>query len=353
MQNNMPRYKNWNNRKRKGNKQSSSLGVAAGQAASNHQTPTTPPNNEIKKAPTTTTKHPEPPDGHLWDYMLPEYERKRPKGNKLLIRKGAKKPDVVSSHQIVSTMEVCDDPSQPVICPVEMVEDEKTSVKKARLPVENEAVKALIGLSAPVGEKVKAKDTPAPAKKKGANRLFEEQVRIYEKEGRVTTSTRPIVHVGRMRKKKDFDPISEGKNFHQVLKEKIQKKKYFEHYTDNKTKGDNNKLQEFRYASLLFYNPNALKVLYPGEEIKALEVLQDGKQSCDLGKFLTFQDNKFLIKLREELIMAIPKKAYQFYGILDAENVERKDNQNENIPEAKGELGRHLCYLFIFYFTHN
>ena len=116
------------------------------------------------------------------------------------------------------------------------------------------------------------------------------------------------------------------------------------------------KFQEFRYASRLFYNPNALKVLYPGEEIKALEVLQDGKQSRDLGDFSTFQDNKFLIKLREELIMAIPKKAYQFYGILDAENVERKDNQNENIPEAseaKGELGRHLCYLFIFYFTHN
>ena len=157
----MPRYKNLNNRKRKGYKQSASLGVAAGQAASNHQTPRTLPNDEIKKAPTTTTKHPEPPDGDLWVSMLPDYDRKRPKGNQLLIRRGAKKPDVVSSHQIVSTthMEVCDEITtslKPVIRQEKVVEDEKKSVEKAR-SVESEAVNALIGLSAskvPVGDKV-------------------------------------------------------------------------------------------------------------------------------------------------------------------------------------------------------
>ena len=59
-----------------------------------------------------------------------------------------------------------------------------------------------------------------PPRKRGSNRDFEEKVKNLEKQGEVTKHTRPILHVGHLRRKPGFDPKAEGKKFQDFLKEK-------------------------------------------------------------------------------------------------------------------------------------
>ena len=98
--------------------------------------------------------------------------------------------------------------------------------------------------------------------KRGSNREFEEKVKNFEKQGKVTKHTRPILHVGHLRRKPGFDPKAEGEKFLHFLKEnKILKGKHVDKFIDNKTKNAKLRLAEFQYESACFYNENALKLI--------------------------------------------------------------------------------------------
>ena len=187
--------------------------------------------------------------------------------------------------------------------------------------------------------------TPQTSRNSQRARKSDEKKKHNEKTGNVQLNTRPVIVEGHLEKKR----ISEGTGFHTYLADnKILKDKYVT-FPDQNTKDG---LASFSYEAVMFYSEKALAQLYPGENIKSLEVLENGKQDRPIKDFNKYEDipNNFLANIRMELIKKLSKKD-QFHGILDQENNLRK-SQGENITDTEGKSPDHLCCL-IFVLLHS